>query len=271
MLERAPSGGQELEGQIAVAGNLDVAGPGHTVLEHLGRRHPQPRKPRIDQRRVRPAMVDRRTPLPDDLLQLVQVVGVEIGGRRYRGPGLPSPGSKSPYAWRGKDDHWPFQVNPDDITTIYFRDRSRVWRELRWEHAPEMPMPLSEEALAFARKLAVRKYRYPDDRLAVADLLERWNAGLGSTPAERLMALRLSREQAIEFPEVGTQPVADLPSVRRALGGAVQQPQAEPEEIGNVEAGDDDAADFEDPAELEDLDLIDEDDFYATALKDVNE
>ncbi|MFD8970567.1 helix-turn-helix domain-containing protein [Streptomyces sp. NPDC059568] len=201
----------------------------------------------------------------------LQHYGVEIGGRRYRGPGLPSPGSKSPYAWRGKDDHWPFQVNPDDITTIYFRDRSRVWRELRWEHAPEMPMPLSEEALAFARKLAVRKYRYPDDRLAVADLLERWNAGLGSTPAERRMALRLSREQGIEFPEVGTQPVADLPSVRRALGGAVQQPQAEPEEIGNVEAGDDDAADFEDPAELEDLDLIDEDDFYATALKDVDE
>ncbi|MFD7552892.1 helix-turn-helix domain-containing protein [Streptomyces sp. NPDC059816] len=201
----------------------------------------------------------------------LQHYGVEIGGRRYRGPGLPSPGSKSPYAWRGKDDHWPFQVNPDDITTIYFRDPSRVWRELRWEHAPEMPMPLSEEALAFARKLAARKYRYPNDRLAVADLLERWNAGLGSTPAERRMALRLSRRQGIELPAIGTQPVADLPSVRRALSGAVQQPQAEPEEIGSVEAGDDDVTDFEDLAELEDLDLIDEDDFYATALKDVDE
>ncbi|MFD9861601.1 hypothetical protein [Streptomyces alboflavus] len=85
------------------------------------------------------------------------------------------------------------------------------------------------------------------------------------------MALRLSRRQGIELPAIGTQPVADLPSVRRALSGAVQQPQAEPEEIGNVEAGDDDVADFEDLAKLEDLDLIDEDDFYATALKDVDE
>ena len=43
-----------------------------------------------------------------------------------------------------------------------------------------MEMPLSEDALRFARKLAASKYTYPDDRLAVADLLQRWNLGLGA-------------------------------------------------------------------------------------------
>ncbi|MEU0687024.1 helix-turn-helix domain-containing protein [Streptomyces uncialis] len=193
----------------------------------------------------------------------IQHYGVEIDGRRYRGPGLPPPGSKSPYTWRGKHEHWPFQVNPDDITKIYFRDRERVWHALEWEHAPTAGMPLSEEALAFARKLAVRKYAYPNDRLAVADLLERWNAGLGSTPAERRMALRLSREQAIELPDVGTQTAVTLPSVRRALGDEGAMPQAGPEEVGEAESGDDDPADFED--------LVDDDEFYATALKDADE
>lgn len=36
-----------------------------------------------------------------------------------------------------------------------------------WEHAPSMEMPLSKDALQFARKLAASKYTYPDDRLAV--------------------------------------------------------------------------------------------------------
>ena len=60
-----------------------------------------------------------------------------------------------------------------------------------------MDMPLSEDALRFARKLAASKYTYPDDRLAVADLLERWNLGLGASMAERRMALRLSREDSL--------------------------------------------------------------------------
>ncbi|WP_405616276.1 helix-turn-helix domain-containing protein [Streptomyces sp. NBC_00076] len=193
----------------------------------------------------------------------MQHYGVEIDGRRYRGPGLPAPGTKSPYAYRGKHDHWPFQVNPDDITKIYFRDQNRAWHALEWEHAPAMQMPMSEEALAFARKLAAKKYTHVDDRLAVADLLERWNAGLGNTPAERRMALRLSREQTIELPEAEVETAVTLPSVRRALGEAEETPQAEPEETDEAEGGDDDAADFED--------LVDEDDFYATALKDVDD
>ncbi|WP_432110953.1 helix-turn-helix domain-containing protein [Streptomyces sp. YPW6] len=191
----------------------------------------------------------------------VQHYGVEIGRRRYSGPGLPEPGTRSPYDGPVRNG-WPFQVDPDDITRIYFRDpATRVWRTLTWEHAPSIEMPLSEDALAFARRLAASKYRFPDDRLAVADLLERWNLGLGTTIAERRMALRLSREQAaIELPEEEAETVVSLPSVRKALGQG-EEPPAPEEAEAVVETGDDDEADLED--------LAGEDDFYADALEDV--
>lgn len=186
----------------------------------------------------------------------VQHYGVEIGRRRYRGPGLPQPGIHSPYDGEA-NNRWPFQIDPDDITRIYFRDPHTCrWHALTWEHAPSLQMPLSEDALTFARKLATAKYRYPDDRLAVADLLERWNLGLGTTLAERRMALRVSREQAaFDLPSTDT---ATLASVRTALGrdaaSAKHVLRAEPE------TGDDDVADLEDLAD---------DDFYADALEDV--
>lgn len=193
----------------------------------------------------------------------VQHYGVEIGRRRYSGPGLPEAGLRSPYDGPVKNG-WPFQVDPDDITRIYFRNPStRQWHTLMWEHAPSARMPLSEDALIFARQLATEKYRFPDDRLAVADLLERWNLGLGTTRAERRMVLRLSREQAaIELPSTEEETVVSLPSVRKALGQAEvpEEPVEEPLPE-SVEMGDDDEADLED--------LAAKDDFYADALEDV--
>ncbi|WP_329374740.1 helix-turn-helix domain-containing protein [Streptomyces sp. NBC_01483] len=192
----------------------------------------------------------------------IQHYGVEIGRRRYSGPGLKGlSGIRSPYNGPVKNG-WPLQVDPDDITRIYFRDpATRAWHTLVWEHAPSVEMPLSEDALTFARQLAASKYRFPDDRLAVADLLERWNLGLGTTIAERRMALRLSREQAaIELPKGEAETVVSLPSVRKALGQ--DETPAEPREPDAVtETGDDDEADLED--------LADDNDFYADALEDV--
>ncbi|MET8680705.1 transposase [Streptomyces sp. NPDC004647] len=206
----------------------------------------------------------------------IQHYGVEIDRRRYSGPGIKEASSiKSPYDSPVKNG-WPLQVDPDDITRIYFRDPDRCWRTLRWEHAPSGSMPLSEDALAFARKLAAAKYRFPDDKLAaakyrfpddklaVADLLERWNLGLGTTIAERRMALRLSREQAaIEVPETEDDAVS-LSSVRKALGESAEptkQTLQKPEPEMAAEMGDDDAADLED--------LGEDGDFYADALEDV--
>lgn len=191
----------------------------------------------------------------------IQHYGVEIGRRRYNGPGLPKPGIRSPYDSPVRNG-WPFQVDPDDITRIYFRDpATRVWHTLTWEHAPSAHMPLSEDALMFARRLAAARYRYPDDRLAVAGLLERWNLGLGTTLAERRMALRLSREQAaLDLPESETSSVVSRASVRKALGQADGAAEAESQEPV-TEIGDDDKADVED--------LATEEDFYADALEDV--
>ncbi|WP_024760424.1 helix-turn-helix domain-containing protein [Streptomyces exfoliatus] len=194
----------------------------------------------------------------------IQPYGVEIGRRRYNGSALNDYRNiKSPYTDSPVKDGWPFQVDPDDITRIYFRDPAdRSWHSLLWEHAPSASMPLSEDALTFARKLAAAKYRFPDDRLAVADLLERWNVGLGTTLPERRMALRLSREQAaIELPQTEEETVVSLPSVRKALGQSAEREEpAEPVLTAAPEMGDDDEADLEDGGD---------DDFYTDALEDV--
>jgi transposase InsO family protein len=192
----------------------------------------------------------------------VQHYGVDFGGRRYNGAALnPYRNVTSPYKGKAKG-RWPVHYDPDDITRVYFRDPdTRTWHSLVWENAPAMEMPLSEDALRFARKLAATKYTYPDDRLAVADLLERWNLGLGATLAERRMALRLSREAAL-LDETETQDeVVTLPSVARVL--ATADPPTDEEEAlegPDPETGDDDAE--------EDLDDCAGDDFYADALED---
>jgi hypothetical protein len=164
----------------------------------------------------------------------------------------------SPYAGAARG-RWPIQVDPDDIARVYFRDPgTRAWHVLAWEHAPTAEMPLSEDALAYARRLARASYTYPDDKIAVADLLARWNAGLGNTRAERRMALRASRERSalIARPEPSETPIAELPSVAKALAGA--EAGDHEAEGPDPEGGDDDAADVGD---LED--------FYADALEDV--
>lgn len=133
-----------------------------------------------------------------------------------------------------------------------------------------MKMPMSEDALKFARTQAASKYRYPDDRLAVADLLERWNLGLGTTLPERRIALRLAREAAqLGAGVAGEPPVSSLPSVAKVLAAAkYPEPQAGQDDDVEAsmeipEAGDDDDADF-DPDNAGDWGT-----FYADALEDV--
>lgn len=197
----------------------------------------------------------------------IQHYGVEIDGRRYHGDVLKDyEHQTSPYTGKGKG-RWPIQIDPDDITCVYFRELNnpRRWHTLAWEHAPSLDMPLSEDALQFARKLAAAKYTYPDDKIAVADLFDRWNVGLGQTLPERRMALRLAREQAaIDLPEQPPkQTVSALPSVARVLAATAA--------AGNVAVNTDDApvADMgdDDTDDCEDLDV--EEDFYTDALEDV--
>lgn len=192
----------------------------------------------------------------------IQHYGVEIGGRRYNGSVLDRyRNTSSAYGGKAKG-RWPFQVDPDDVTRIYFRDPdTRRYHALVWEHAPSLMMPFSEDALAFARELAAAKYTYPDDTVAVADLFERWKLGLGATAKERRIALRMSRDQAVllnNLPGLQEPEVAQLPSVARVMAAAgadeVKSEGSDSEEQA-LETGDDDSGEPEN--------------FYADALEDV--
>ena len=192
----------------------------------------------------------------------IQHYGVEIGGRRYNGSVLDRyRNTSSAYGGKAKG-RWPFQVDPDDVTRIYFRDPdTRRYHALVWEHAPSLMMPFSEDALAFARELAAAKYTYPDDTVAVADLFERWKLGLGATAKERRIALRMSRDQAVllnDLPGLQEPEVAQLPSVAHVMAAAgadeVKSDGSDSEEQA-LETGDDDSGEPED--------------FYADALEDV--
>jgi transposase InsO family protein len=211
--------------------------------------------------------------------------GVELNGCRYNGDGLDGFREKtSPYLGAAKG-RWPIHFDVDDISHVYFRHpRERTWHALDWEHAPMLNAPFSMEALELARRAAAAKYKYPDDRLALSDLLSRWNMGLGMDRTERRMALRIAREQAaIELPDTGEdEPVRELASVRKVLEAASSPSRSAEEDEPEMqvpqqgEAGDDD--------DLEELDLVAppeadspdssgdfDDDFYSTAIRDTDD
>ena len=175
----------------------------------------------------------------------IQPYGVQIGGRRYNGHGLYHDGRPSPYL----GGRWPVQVNPDDIDHTYFRDLDGQPHELVWEHAAVREFPLSLDALDFARQLAAGKHVRPDDRLAVAELLERWQIGFGLSLTERRISLRATRDQQALVIELDQQAPSKAPIE---------------EEI----EGDDDAADIDDLAD-EAPGMVDQESFYADALEDL--
>lgn len=192
----------------------------------------------------------------------IQHYGVDIRRRRYNGPALDRyRNQRSPYP----GGRWPVHHHPDDISRVYFRDpQDRTWHTLMWEHARMIDAAYSEDGLAFCRRLAKKQFTYPNDELAMELLLERWNLGLGKTPAERRIALRQSRQDellcaATDSPQ---EEVERLPSLQQALAdevtGArrVDDPDCHPSEPPtDDECGDDDSSD-------------DSDDFYATAWED---
>ena len=173
----------------------------------------------------------------------IQHYGVDFDGRRYNGTALdPYRGVHSPYTGKA-NGRWPIHYDPDDITRAYFRDpHTRRWHTLVWEHAPALHTALSEDALRYARRKAAEKYRYPDDRLAIADLLERWNLGLGATLAERRMALRLAREESLITPAPDTL----LASTDDDGGDGQQRMGPDAAAVGGDDDDDDDGDDGDD-------------------------
>ena len=93
---------------------------------------------------------------PDLAFEFLQPSGARSSTTGWRSAGAATTGppwtptatATSPYRGRVKGG-WPIQVDPDDVTRVYFRDPDeRRWHSLDWEHAPSLGMPLSDEALA---------------------------------------------------------------------------------------------------------------------------
>jgi transposase InsO family protein len=137
----------------------------------------------------------------------IQHYGVEIHGLRYNGPGIDRyRDTTSPYPGQyvGK---WPFRVDPDNLLQIYFQDPAdRMWHELAWEHLAEIGRPFSTDALKYARRLALKTHRFPDDRQALTELLTRFGLPHALTPEERRIALRLSRQDRTLLAKDAAQP-----------------------------------------------------------------
>ncbi len=203
----------------------------------------------------------------------IEPYGVDINKRRYNGAALNGKRlTKSPYGGKA-NGRWPFQYNPDDITRVYFRDPETFeWHTLKWEHAGSLNSPISEDQLTFARKRAAANYRYFDDKLALAELLERLHLSMGATRAERRMALRLSREDALlnSADPASETTVSSLPSVQKVLDQAQPCEEGEDRNLDELsgttdpphpESGDDEDDDH-------DVDIIEVTEFYADSFED---
>jgi transposase InsO family protein len=188
----------------------------------------------------------------------IQHYGVEINHRKYVASVLVDyVDQKSPYKHR--DGKWPIHLNPDDIRQVYFFDprHTQRWHVLVWTEASVLRGPMSEDGLAFARQLAKKKHRYFDNKLALAELLERRNLSQGRTQAERIAALRVSREQSsLDIDLAAAIEVSQIPTIVDAI-----------EEAAALDAATTEAADFAD--ELDDAPLAVYDGFYDDVLEDV--
>ena len=140
---------------------------------------------------------------PDLLLQMLPVVkrkfthnGVNIGGLKYNGDIVGKYHDRMRSDAEGKQT-WPFFVNPDDLTCVYFHDPDdSSWHTLHWQHASHNATPFSIDALEYAKGIALDS-RDPIDVVQALDaLLERWGVGRASTPTERRISARLAAQLA---------------------------------------------------------------------------
>jgi hypothetical protein len=150
--------------------------------------------------RAGPLMIPARPDMALEFLEVeyvtIQHYGVEIDTLRYNGPALNDFRSQPSTLHGPHAGKWPVSVDSGDFSRVWFQDpRDNTWHELKWEHAAALGGPFSREAAAYARRLAAATHRFPDTRRALAELLERWGAGLTANRTERRMAIRLSQER----------------------------------------------------------------------------
>lgn len=194
------------------------------------------------------------------LLELLPVVkrqfnnyGVEIHKLRYTGDSVAKYRNRARSLHRDKGTEWPFVVNPDDLTQIYFHDpEDGTWHTLEWEHKGAFDTPFSLDALEYAKKIAIRQGRPSQVDDVAAQLLEDWGAGRALTPSERRMSSRMAAQLNEKDPasdgvwslrtvqrmlEAELNPTTDL---GRELTGEVRDPR---KRVDIPETGDDDDED----------------------------
>ncbi len=189
----------------------------------------------------------------------IQHYGVEIDNRVYRGPGLIGYQAREKSPYRDRKGQWPFHVDPDDVRQVYFFDvkNTHEWHALRWTEANACDAPMSEDGLKFARKVAKAKHHYFDDKMALAELLERRKLSQGHTMAERRAALRLSRQQSTLGLDVQAAiSVRELPTAARVLHASHSRDAAADDETGLIDELDEDV-------------MVDDGHFYDEVLEDV--
>ena len=157
------------------------------------------------------------------LLELLPVVkrqfnhyGVEIHNLRYTGDSVAKYRNRARSIHRDTGTEWPFVVNPDDLTKIYFHDpEDHTWHTLEWEHKDAFDTPFSLDALEYAKKIAIRQGRPSQVDDVAAQLLEDWGAGRGLTPSERRMSARMAARLDEKNPD--PEGVWSLRTVQRML------------------------------------------------------
>ena len=221
--------------------------------------------------RAGPLMIPARPDMALEFLEAeyvaIQHYGVEIDTLRYNGEALNDfrnqrSTMRGPHA--GK---WPVAVDSGDFSRVWFQDpRDHGWHELKWEHAAALGRPFSREAAVYARKLAAATHRFPDTRRALAELLDRWGAGLTANRTERRMAIRLSQERLrlSGGTAPGQQTAAGLPAVQQVTARQQQEPAGVTAETACGDDDEDSECDAAFPGE-EGSSPVDEDEFYAGA------
>ena len=117
-------------------------------------------------------------------------------------------------------------------------------------------MVFSDDALAYARELAVQQHGFVDEQFALRELFKRFNLSIELSPKERRIALRMSREDQmlsnqVEADDAQTvNSLSSLSALTDSGGSPLELGQGGPE-IGD----DDDIADIEDDYDDESFDL----------------